>query len=211
MIPDTGCTHDRDTSAIRGEIGECDGCRRLRRTLCDLLARRPWSAVTVEALATAAGISVPVLRTHYPGVPECGVAALDEAAAEFTAVCASVLPLAEGCAERYVQVSEAILHWVASRPEAARMLFVVPAQTNDRALLDRVHACKRTTAALFERPDGFSPAGSTHVEFLVALFFQAAQRHLRSDDLGILRARVLALTPFTGLPLTPRRTVDLSE
>lgn len=51
--------------------------------------------------------------------------------------------------------------------------------------------------ALFERTTRCTPAGWTHVEFMVGLAYSTVNRHLRrGEDIRVLRAQLLALLPF---------------
>ncbi|SFA93508.1 hypothetical protein SAMN05216266_102305 [Amycolatopsis marina] len=55
--------------------------------------------------------------------------------------------------------------------------------------------------AMFEQPLRCSPAGRTHVEFVIGLFFQVVVREFaRGAEIDILRSRVLMLAPFVETP-----------
>lgn len=159
---------------------------------------RAWNEITAATIAGAARTNVPTFLAHYPSVAACGAAALDEAAADCRSVCRSALPHGRAaCADLFLQASDAVLRWIAQRPQRARVLFVVPDQSCDATLLARLSAFKQTIATLFSQPARCSPAGRTHVEFVVGLFVQSVTSEL-SDGTSpaALRGQVLALLPF---------------
>ena len=132
-----------------------------------MLAGRAWDDLTAASIADAAGLDVIVFPEHYPSVAACGADALDRAARDCLDACADAYPSWQGCAERFFGLSGTVLRWVETRPGLAPLLFVVPEQTREPALVARVGAFKRELAGLFDRPGRCTPAGRTHVEFVI--------------------------------------------
>jgi hypothetical protein len=166
-----------------------------------MLADLSWEDLTASAVAGAAGLDVIVFLAHYPSVAACGAAALDEAAADCRRACAAAFPAWRTCSERFFGMSETVLGWMQDQPAMARLLFVVPEQSHDPGLLERVAAFKRELGALFEQPGRCTPAGRTHVEFVIGLFYQAASQELLDGaEADTVRSRVLALAPFVEEP-----------
>lgn len=157
-----------------------------------------WRDITAATVAAAAGLEVSTFTRHYRTVADCGFDAFDEAARECGVVCARSMPsAAQDCGEHFLRLTEAVLCWTVGRPGMARMLFVVPAQSGDSALLKRHSKFKQSLVALFDRPDPNSPAGRTHAEFLVGLCCQVIGRGLESGvKFTELRRSVLDLAPF---------------
>lgn len=157
-----------------------------------------WCDVTEAAVAAAAGLDVSTSTRHYRTVAECGRDAFDEAAGECGVVCARAMPPGKReCGERFLRLAEAVLGWTARRPGMARMLFLVPGQSADPALLKRHSGFKDSLVAMFDRPGSGSPAGLTHAEFVVGLccrvLAQELERGAKPTD---LRRSVLDLAPF---------------
>lgn len=201
---------------MRGCVAGCASCERLRLTLRELLSQRTWPELTEDLLAHTAGISRPALSAHYPSVAACAADALDEAVSDLGAACAAArtaaFPAAGGFAGRFLAVTDAARHWLADRPAMARMLFVVPEQARDPVLLGKMNSCKHVLAALFEDPAAFSPAGSTHVEFMVGLFFHATRQHLlAAHNPDALRDQLRALASFTRTAHRPPPTSCTGE
>ncbi|WP_232213004.1 hypothetical protein [Saccharomonospora saliphila] len=162
--------------------------------------------MSAAEVAVAAGVERRVFGQHYRNVLACGAAAFDEAAGECWSVCAAAWRGEGDCVERYRRVVEAVLRWTASHRDAARFLFVVAARACEPILIARLAAFKESVAALIERPGDHTPAGSTHVEFVVGLVFRAAERVLGAGadadpDAADLRRELCALTPFVRTPL----------
>ncbi|NIJ13480.1 AcrR family transcriptional regulator [Saccharomonospora amisosensis] len=176
----------------------CSGCARLRSALRAVLVEIGWRDITAATVAAAAGLEVSTFTRHYRTVADCGFDAFDEAARECGVVCARSMPsAAQDCGEHFLRLTEAVLCWTVGRPGMARMLFVVPAQSGDSALLKRHSKFKQSLVALFDRPDPNSPAGRTHAEFLVGLCCQVIGRGLESGvKFTELRRSVLDLAPF---------------
>jgi hypothetical protein len=157
-----------------------------------------WHDLTPPVVADTA---VTAFFAHYPSVAACGAAAFDEAAEECLGTCAHAYPAWRDCHERFLHMAEAAVGWMAARPEMARLLFVIPLQTYDCVLLAKVSAFKRALVSLFDQPGRCSPAGSTHVEFVIGLFFQVVVREfVRGAEIDTLRLRVLTLAPFVEPP-----------
>lgn len=180
-----------------GCVSNCPTCTLLRSALAALFVERAWSDMTASAVAGAAGISVTAFLEHYPSVAACGMATFDEAAAECYSVCAAAYFPRRDCGERFRHMAEAVGEWTAARPGLAWVLFVLPSQAHDPALLDRLSMFKRQILALFDQPGRCSPAGGTHVEFLIGLFFQSAHRQLvNAGGPRMLRGQAQELAPF---------------
>lgn len=160
-----------------------------------------WNDLTVAAVAGVVGMTETAYFAHYPSVAACGAAALDEAAEDCRDACESAYPAWRNCSERFVHMADAVVQWIVGSPEMARLLFVIPGQAGDPVLLRKLGAFKRAVVMLFDQPGRCSPAGRTHVEFVIGLFFQAAARELvNGAELVTLRHRVLALAPFVETP-----------
>lgn len=201
MASDTGTPRRCDTAAASGCVQDCPACLRLRAALRATLVNRSWHDLTPSAVADTAGMAVSAFFAHYPSVAACGAAALDEAADECRAACELAYPAWRDCHERFLRMSDAAVSWMAARPEMARLLFVIPRQAYDPVLLAKVSAFKRALVSLFEQPGRCSPAGRTHVEFVIGLFFQVVVREFaRGAEIDTLRLRVLTLAPFVETP-----------
>lgn len=192
---------DADTVARSTCAIDCPSCGRLRSSLRAMLVERTWHELTAVEIAGAAGMDQADFAEHYPSVLACGVAALEEAAADCHARCAAAFPAWRDCSERFFGMSDTVLSWIDAEPEMARLLFVVPEQVHHPVLLHRFGRFKGALSALFDQPGRCTPAGRTHVEFVIGVFCQAAYQHLDSEaEPGSLRRRVLALATFIGAP-----------
>lgn len=201
MASDTGTPRRCDTTVTSGCRQECPACARLRAALRAKLVDQTWHDLTPTAVADAAGMSVNSFFAHYPSVAACGAAALDEAAEDCRRACARAYPARRDCRERFLQMAEAAVSWMAARPEMARLLFVIPRQSYDPVLLEKLSAFKWVMVSMFEEPVRCSPAGRTHVEFVIGLFFQVVVREFaRGAEIDTLRLRVLMLAPFVETP-----------
>lgn len=181
---------------------DCPACARLRAAVRVVAGDTPLLEVTAGELAGAAGTDVRMFTQHYPSVRACGVAAFDEAADELHRVCATALRgNGPDCAARFAGVVDAVLRWTVTNPQCARYLFVASERAGAPELLARLSELKRSVTSLFDNSAGHTPAGRTHVEFVVGLFFHTAAQALATDVTGeaghsALRKKVLAFSPF---------------
>ncbi|WP_019811088.1 hypothetical protein [Saccharomonospora halophila] len=179
---------------------DCPACARLRAAVRVIAGETPLFEVTAGELADAAGTDVQMFTRHYPSVRACGAAAFDEAAEDLHRVCATALRgTRPDCAARFAGVADAVLRWVDTHPQCARYLFVVSERAAEPELRARSSGLKRSVTCLFDGAAGHTPAGRTHVEFVVGLFFRAAAQALDGTghgDHSALRTKVLALRPF---------------
>lgn len=212
MVRDTGSSGVGSTTAGGGH--DCPVCARLRAALSTLLLWQAWDEVQPADLANAAEIPVASVADHYPTIVACAVAALDQAATECFAACATAYPGSKNCGERFIAMVDAALRWISARPAMARLLLVIPHQAKEPQLLQRVHAFKLQIIGLFDRPASCSPAVSTYVEFVLGLLLQGAYQQLADgaepNTLHQL-ARTLAALVDTPPPSLSRQSPRLTS
>jgi len=138
-------------SRASGCFADCPTCRLLRKAAVELAIRDGIAAVTSEAIAERAEVSLERAVRHYPKAEDCLAAAYDEGALLVRRICVRTLRGSGSWQERLRAAVDAAIEEFRTRPELARFC-MVEAWRSDLPVLSasRLAARERFVAILAE-------------------------------------------------------------
>jgi len=110
----------------RGRLSPAERRERILRAALQAFARGGYGGVSMNEIASAAGVTKPVLYDHFPSKVKIYVTVLESIRNELLAQGAAIARRPSGPEQRFRAGVEAFLRYVQQRPEAARVLLQEP-------------------------------------------------------------------------------------
>jgi AcrR family transcriptional regulator len=114
------------TQGVRRRLAPAERRRRVIAAATRLFARRGYDRVTMDEIATAAGVTKPVLYDHFASKQALFRHLLESIRDHLLAEGAAVTAKPSGRAERFRAAVDAFFAFVERRPDAARILILTP-------------------------------------------------------------------------------------
>jgi AcrR family transcriptional regulator len=183
-------------------VPACEVCERMRGAALELVGEGGIEAVSLEAIATRAGISAQEAADHYRTASECLYETYDEVSASVMLDMADAFAQGDTWEAGFAGARQRLLHRVTARPAEARLCFV-EVDRGDRELRLR-HQVTRQWIVDFLKREYERHAGPEHlpglqIEMLITGGFHAISAAVSgAGDASGLEPRLAGLAEAMG-------------
>jgi AcrR family transcriptional regulator len=157
-------------------VPACAVCERMRRAALELVGGGGIEAVSLEAIATQAGIAVQEAAGHYRTAAECLYETYDEVSASVMLDMADAFTQGDTWEAGFARARQRLLNRVMTRPAEARLCFV-EVDRGDRELRLRHQVTRQWIVDFltreYERRTGPEPLPALQIELLITAGFHA--------------------------------------